>query len=124
MGIGFTLKQLLKDKQMTVKEIADKTEIPASTLYSIVNRDNAAVKSDILIKIASTLDVSVTELMGVPFAERFNIPKPGSPFDDFGSIDDKSHISIIDNMKKLNTYGKEEAAKRVEELTHIEKYSK
>lgn len=40
---------------------------------------------------------------------------------EYSSENDKLIIDIINNMEKLNDTGKEEAHKREEELTHIEK---
>ena len=38
--------------------------------------------------------------------------------------DTEEERTVLENCKKLNETGKKEAAKRVEELTHLEKYTK
>lgn len=63
MGIGARIKEILKTKRMTIKELAEKTNIPLNTLYSITKRDDQTVRSDILYEIASALGVTVDELL-------------------------------------------------------------
>ena len=59
MGIGYILDELLKYKNINVNELARRTSISPSTLYSIIRRDNMKVDLDILMKIARELKVSV-----------------------------------------------------------------
>ena len=59
MGIGYILDELLKEKNINVNELARRTNISPSTLYSIIRRDNMKVDLDILMKIARELKVSV-----------------------------------------------------------------
>ena len=59
MGIGYILDELLKEKDINVNELARKTGISPSTLYSIIRRDNTKADLDILMKIARELKVSV-----------------------------------------------------------------
>ncbi len=59
MGIGYILDELLKEKDINVNELARKTGISPSTLYSIIRRDNMKVDLDVLMKIARELKVSV-----------------------------------------------------------------
>ena len=64
MGLGIRLKNILKEKKVTVQQLSAKTEIPANTLYSIIKRDNKSIQSESLKKIASALGVSIDELLG------------------------------------------------------------
>lgn len=59
MGIGYILDELLKEKNINVNELARRTSISPSTLYSIIRRDNMKVDLDVLMKIARELKVSV-----------------------------------------------------------------
>lgn len=59
MGIGYILDELLKEKDINVNELARKTGISPSTLYSIIRRDNTKADLGILMKIARELKVSV-----------------------------------------------------------------
>lgn len=64
MGIGATIKDLLSQKNMSIKELSLKTGIPVNTLYSITKRDNASIRVTNLQKIASVLDVDVDTIIG------------------------------------------------------------
>ena len=61
MGYGQNLKEILDSKDMTVKQLALKTKIAPTTLYSIIQRD-AAIRFDTALKIANVLDVPVNSL--------------------------------------------------------------
>lgn len=63
LGIGITLKSLLKDKNMTAKELSEKTGISINTIYAILKRDNDSIKPDFLFKIAKTLNVSPESIL-------------------------------------------------------------
>ena len=59
MGLGVNLKRILKDKNMTIKELSEKSGVSLNTLYSITKRDSSMSRYDIVNKIASTLDSTV-----------------------------------------------------------------
>lgn len=56
MGYGSKLREILQKQNLTVKELSDKTGIPATTLYSLINRDSSKIDTDTLIKICDVLD--------------------------------------------------------------------
>lgn len=58
MGIGYKLDTLLKERGMTVTELARRVDIAPTTIYSIIQRNNKKVDIDVLIKIAKTLGVN------------------------------------------------------------------
>ncbi|MDO4189366.1 MAG: helix-turn-helix transcriptional regulator [Lachnospiraceae bacterium] len=58
MGYGLNLKNILVEKNMTVKDLANLTNISPSTLYSIIQRDSA-VRYDYALRIANILDIDV-----------------------------------------------------------------
>ena len=58
MGIGYKLDTLLKDREMTVTELARRVDVAPTTIYSIIQRNNKKVDIDVLIKIAKTLGVN------------------------------------------------------------------
>ena len=62
MGVGIRLKRILREKKMTIKELAEKADVPVHTLYSITRRDSENVDPVILEKIASVLDVTPSDL--------------------------------------------------------------
>lgn len=57
MGVGTTLKELLKERNMTARELAKETGISVNTIYGIFQRDNDSIKPEFLFKIAGVLDV-------------------------------------------------------------------
>jgi len=58
MGIGNKLDLLLKDRNMTVTELARKVDVAPTTIYSIIQRNNKKVDIDVLIKISKILGVN------------------------------------------------------------------
>ncbi len=63
MGYGTRIKALLKEKKISIKEVSKQTGISLNTLYSITKRDSDKVDIGILIKIASFLEIDITELV-------------------------------------------------------------
>ena len=63
MGYGIKIKKLIKDKHTSIKELADASGISLNTLYSITKRDSEKVDISILLKIASCLEIDITELL-------------------------------------------------------------
>ncbi|WP_370850226.1 helix-turn-helix domain-containing protein [Megasphaera sp.] len=57
MGIGKRLSDLLSQKNMKVSELAERANVKASTIYSIIKRDNMKVDLDILLSISNVLGV-------------------------------------------------------------------
>lgn len=55
------LKELLSEKGMTGKDLAEKVEVTAASISNIV-QGNSFPKPDLLIKIAAVLNVDVREL--------------------------------------------------------------
>lgn len=64
MGIGKNIKSILEQKNMTVVDLANLTEIPSTTLYSMMKRDNKSEKYETLQKIIEALDVEMEDLIG------------------------------------------------------------
>ncbi len=62
MGVGIRLKRILREKKMTIKELAEKADVPVHTLYSITRRDSEKVDPVILEKLASALDIAPSDL--------------------------------------------------------------
>ena len=58
MGYGQNLKKILKDRKMTVTELARLCKLNPSTLYTCINRDTS-IRYDMALPIANTLDIDV-----------------------------------------------------------------
>lgn len=65
MGVGIRVKNILYDRNMTIKELAQASGVSVNTLYSITKRDSNRVNPVILKKIATTLGVPASYLVGV-----------------------------------------------------------
>ena len=63
MAIGKRLKELLKEKKITVKQLSSITGISENTLYAIIKRDNKRINDDIAAKIVSALNIEVLDLI-------------------------------------------------------------
>lgn len=62
MGFGNKLKEVLKKKGITIKELSRLSGISLNTLYSITKRDTQVPDKDIIKKIAEALNINESEL--------------------------------------------------------------
>lgn len=63
MAIGKKIEEIAEAKGINLKELSRKSNVSYNTLYAIVKRNNKSVRPDILQKIATTLGLSVDELV-------------------------------------------------------------
>ncbi|GEM_PF-6030309 len=63
MGVGIRIKKILREKNMTIKELSDKSGVSLNTLYSITKRDSKRIDNIILQKICAALDIPSCELV-------------------------------------------------------------
>ena len=61
MGYGIKLKELIEEKNLSVRQVANESGIAPTTLYSIISRDTN-IRYDYALRIANILDVPVSEL--------------------------------------------------------------
>lgn len=73
MGFGKRLQTLLKERGMTVTELANEVDIPRTTIYSIIRRDSEP-EFETVLHIASALDVDFDVLTSIP-DEDFSMEK-------------------------------------------------
>lgn len=123
MGIGENIKRIRIQKNMTQKELGKKLGNISQQQIGQWENGNKKPKIETIQKIATALEVSLSDIMGI---EEFN-----------KLIETKSRIkrqidngtittlpsSLLDNYSKLNDTGKQEAEKRVQELTEIPRYT-
>lgn len=64
MALGTNLKEILKQRNMSIKDLSKKTGISLNTLYSITKRDGRMARFDIIKKICETLEITESELLG------------------------------------------------------------
>lgn len=65
MGAGTRLKQLLEEKNVTIKELSLMSGVSINTLYGITKRDNITIKNEILTPIADVLGVPPQYILGL-----------------------------------------------------------
>lgn len=63
MGLGSNIKKILQEKNITIKELSEKTGISVNTLYAITKRDSKSANIETLIKISQALDVPINTLV-------------------------------------------------------------
>lgn len=113
MAIGSKLKEILKQKKITVKQLAKDSGISENTLYGIIKRDNKTLNPDIAAKIVDCLQIPINELLSW---DEF-VASAKIEFDDR-----MTRKKLLSSYDSLNTLGRIEAEKRVSELTQIQKY--
>lgn len=110
MGIGAKLSELLKIKNSNPNELADKIGVSASTIYSIIKRDNTKVDISILAKICKELNVK----MEIFYNEYIT--------DNKIRFDDNIKHKINANFDLLNEKGRKKLLEYSEDLVVNEKY--
>lgn len=63
MGIGKKIEDVMKKRGTNANELAQKTGLSASTIYSMIQRDSSRVDIDILLKVAHALGITADELI-------------------------------------------------------------
>lgn len=111
MNIGMRIKERRKYLGMSVDDIANKLNKNRATIYRYESNDIENLPVTILEPLAKILETTPAYLMGV----------------EDQSISEKTlsskEESLLNSFNKLNDLGKDEAIKRVDELTHINKYT-
>lgn len=130
MTVGKNIRRIRKEKGLTQSALAKRLGV---TPAMISQYENSAVppKVKTMENIARELGVSISELLeGEEISDVFqDFQNPLKSLEDIGA-DMKNNMEqrvlqeIEGNIHRLNNTGKLEAAKRIEELTHIEKYTK
>lgn len=112
------IKKRRTDLNLSYQELANKTGLSKSTLQRY---ETGAIKNmpiDKLETLASALNVSPAYLMGW---ENINLKNEFNKTEDTISIKERK---LLNNFNNLNEVGKDEAIKRVSELTLIPSYIK
>lgn len=90
--IGSILKDLLEKRNMRVGELARRIDVPATTLYSIIKRDNMKIDFDLLLRICRELNVPIELFCGGQSPVK--MPEPGE-------------WSLIRSYRELDDHGRE-----------------
>lgn len=100
MGVGAKLKNLLRNKNMTIKQLSDISHISINTLYSITKRDSVTIRLETLQKISEALEVNISTLLGISDEFEDQTKKIASILPDNPIIehDEKITIPLVKNV--------------------------
>ena len=108
MGVGTRLKQILNDKNVTIKELSLMSGVSINTLYGITKRDNSTIKRDILIPISDVLGMPPQYILGLEGYQPIWTEEELECFESDGYIDTKDGLlsEIIKICKDITTEGR------------------
>ena len=121
---GDMIRKYRTEKGLTQKKLGELCGIADSNIRKYES-GNQNPKIETLQKIADALDIPVNRLLAGKIINGDELKEKLSEYGLTHLVPDTEEERIVlENCKKLNETGKKEAAKRVEELTHLEKYTK
>ncbi len=113
MGLGAKLKEKMDMRNISQATLSKKANIPASTLSSIINRDNSKVSIDVFLRICRVLNCNPED-----FSDEISTSKPET----YTLTDDEQHL--LDYFRNFNKEGEQEALKRLSEMAQLDCYKK
>ena len=118
---GDMIRKCRTEKGLTQKKLGELCGIADSNIRKYES-GNQNPKIETLQKIADALDIPVNRLLAGKIISRDELKEKLSEYGLTHLVPDtEEERTVLENCKKLNETGKKEAAKRVEELTHLEK---
>ncbi len=132
MGIGANVQKIAQERKISLKELSRRAGIPYTTIYNMVKRDSSRVSPENLQKLADALGVEIGKLYGLcSLDEVLKAADPDAKEDLYKvagaatqNIDIQSQREELESaFDKLNNVGREEAVKRIQELTRLSRYS-
>ena len=121
---GDMIRKCRTEKGLTQKKLGELCGIADSNIRKYES-GNQNPKIETLQKIADALDIPVNRLPAGKIISRDELKEKLSEYGLTHLVPDtEEERTVLENCKKLNETGKKESAKRVEELTHLEKYTK
>lgn len=121
---GDMIRKCRTEKGLTQKKLGELCGIADSNIRKYES-GNQNPKIETLQKIADALDIPVNRLLAGKIISRDELKEKLSEYGLTHLVPDtEEERTVLENCKKLNETGKKEAAKRVEELTHLEEYTK
>lgn len=120
---GDMIRKYRTEKGLTQKKLGELCGIADSNIRKYES-GNQNPKIETLQKIANALGIPVNRLLAGKLITGDELKDKSSEYGLTHLVPDTEEERIVlENCKKLNETGKKEAAKRVEELTHLEKYT-
>lgn len=141
MGTGLLLKEILREKGMTIKSLAQESGISVNTLYSITKRDSNNVDPIVLKKIAATLCCSPRDLVQPARAAQYDIGYSVGFSDGSDAEAWQNHVidelwkqegysfserenDLISAFSKMNVDGQLQAVHLIQILSEVPKYQR
>ena len=100
MKIGEKIKELRKQKGLSVEEVADKLGVSVSTQYRYENASITKIPIDVIDKLCKILDTTTGELMGTSLSSDSNASEMPMKFDSASDA-----MTSILKMPMLAAYG-------------------
>ena len=116
MTVCERIDSVLKERGMSRRKLAERSNIPPSSLQSALSR-NTGLSLDMLIPISDVLGVSVEFLSGAEELPKLTAEETQAIYDDF-ALDEKIRLSI----GGLNNLGLQKVLDRINELLEVPKY--
>lgn len=118
MTVCERIDSVLKERGMSRRKLAERANIPPSSLQSALSR-NTGLSLDMLLPISDVLGLSVEFLSGVEEPPKLTPDEVQAMYDDF-SLDEKIRLSI----DGLNNLGLQKVLDRINELLEVPKYQR
>ena len=122
MGIGIRLKAILREKNMTIKQLSQESGVSLNTLYSITKRDSDNIDSIILQKISSALNISEEELTGQLVVRISNVTVETENGECITASMNTREGKLLKNFQALNPLGKDEVIRFSDILLEANKF--
>lgn len=128
MGYGKKITALLQKHHISVAELSRRTHIKPTTLYSIIDNDNADLKISIAQSIANAIGISFYEFTGIPMTTDIESLVSLFPGAEISSRNGKPALKLA-NLKELSAFfslnqkGKERALLYIDDLNKIPEYT-
>lgn len=124
MTVGEKIKQRRKELEMSVDELANILGKNRATIYRYENDDIENLSIAVLEPLAKALNTSPAYLMGWSYDENISLKNDlivKEPEGEYNPTPNECH-ELLKHFDKLNNIGKDEAIKRIMELTFIPLY--
>ena len=123
------LEAILYERGISRRQLANACGIPPTTLQAYMEKKAAVYPSRMIEKIVNTLGVMYEDILDDSIAAlQFKTSEEFAKGILLGAVlprveDDKQYRTLISDFNKLNTRGRQEAKKRINELTQLPKYT-
>lgn len=103
MGLGKRLAEIINSRHLKISQVAADANVSASTLYSIIDRDNKKIDIDVLLSICKALDVSTDYILYDDVQEKSDslTPEHQNLLNLYDKLHDDDKIRIITKMETI-----------------------